>query len=99
MSVVRDVLVGRIVAGDPIEVGDVTIVPQARVRTLMFPFGGLVNSHPDAVLVAWDGKTRRVPVVNETRRIRRGLLTGLLMLWVAVIISSRRRRSDGSRRK
>ncbi len=99
MSAVKDALVGRLVSGDPIEVGDTTIVPETRLRTLSFPFGGLVNSHPDGVLVTRQGETRRVPVVDETRSIRLGLMAGFLLLWMVFVISLRRRRSNGSSRR
>ncbi len=60
--------------GDSITVGDVTITPQSQVLTLRWPHGGWTWHRPVAVLVARDGETERIPIVDVTRMAQLGLL-------------------------
>jgi hypothetical protein len=50
-----------------VEVGPITVTPVARTLTLRFGRVVLTRSWPTAVLVAREGRTSRVPIVDVTR--------------------------------
>jgi hypothetical protein len=73
----------------PVTVGDVTVTPRARALVVRLPQGGFVWNRPTAVTVQRAGATRRVPVVDLTRRLQLGLLA-----LAAAIAAARSRNAE-----
>ena len=97
MGSLNDVFQRQNHLGDSITVGDVTITPQSQVLTLRWPHGGWTWHRPVAVLVARDGETKRIPIVDVTRVAQLVLLglSGVLgVLTAASALRERRKRRD-----
>ena len=97
MGSLNDVFQRQNHLGDPVTVGDVTITPQSQALTLRWPHGGWTWQRPVAVLVARDGETKRIPIVDVTRMAQLVLLglSGVLgVLTAASALRERRKRRD-----
>ena len=53
--------------GEPITVGDTTVVPQSRAMMITLPFGGWVWNRPEKVLVHKDGQVEEIIITDPTR--------------------------------
>jgi hypothetical protein len=87
MGALNDVFRRQTHLGDPVTVGDVTITPQSQAVTARWPGGGWTWQRPIAVLVARDGETERIPIVDVTRMVQLGLLG--LSVVLAVLTAAR----------
>lgn len=80
-------------AGDPIPVGDTTILPLARSLRLRLPgrWGGLIWNRPASVVVQTaDGQEYTLPVRDVTRQVQFALIGGGLMGVIFVWLLTRR---------
>jgi hypothetical protein len=78
--------------------GDVTITPWVGSLIVRWPGGGFVWNRPVMLVVAHNGQTRRLPIVDVTRRIELALLA--LPTIIALImrnIQSRQRRTHDAK--
>jgi hypothetical protein len=80
--------------GSPTTVGDTTVTPLARSLIARWPGGGAVWSGPAGIIVAREGRTDRIPVVNVNRRILWGLRLGALALIATWMARDRRRKNS-----
>ncbi len=80
--------------GKPVKIGDLTIIPEARSLVVRWPHGGYVWNRPIAMIVNRRGITRRLPIVDVTRRIELTLLSAPLVLAVAGRYLQARKRSQ-----
>ena len=81
-------------AGDPIQVGDLKLVPFARSFTLRFPGwnGGIIWNRPVAVSVVFpDGQQEVLPVHDITRRFQIGLFLTVLLGGMLCLLIARKR--------
>ena len=92
MGSLNDVFQRQTHLGAPIAVGDVTITPQSQALTVRWPHGGWVWQRPVAVLVARDGETERIPIVDVTRVAQLGLLGLSVVLAVLTAVGALRER-------
>lgn len=83
--------------GDPILVGDTTIVPMAKSSRIQIPGwrGGVIWNRPISVLVQTsDGGEEVLPIRDVTRRTQLGLITGsiigLLSVWLLRRLSKKK---------
>ena len=53
--------------GEPITVGDTTVVPQSRAMLFKHPFGGHVWNRPEKVLVHKNGQVEEIIITDPTR--------------------------------
>ena len=72
-------------SGEPIEVQELTLTPQAQALVIRWPRGGFVWNRPTAVDVTRDGDTMRLPIVDVTRLVLIVLL--LLPLFLTGIVA------------
>ena len=79
--------------GTPVEIGDLTVIPEARSLIVRWPDGGYVWNRPVALIVNRNGKMRRLPIVDVTRRLELALLSAPLVLAVARRYLQARKRS------
>jgi hypothetical protein len=86
------------VSGDPMTAGDVTVTPQSQALIVRWPFGGFVWNRPVAILVERNGSrtVERMRVVDVTRLVQLGLLSFSLVLSIAVLSKSVRRKEHRS---
>jgi len=78
--------------GEPIPVGDATIVPMAKSLRIQIPElpGGLIWNRPVSVLVQTsDGGEQVLPIRDVTRRAQLGLIFGSMMGLLAVWLVKR----------
>ena len=80
--------------GKPVKISDLTIIPEARSLVVRWPHGGYVWNQPVAMIVNRHGITRRLPIVDVTRRIELTLLSAPLVLAVAGRYLQARKRSQ-----
>lgn len=84
----------RMLLGDEITVGDITVTPQAQALTLRWHGGGWVWNRPVAVLVERGGSVERIPIIDITRIAQAGLFgLGLCLTVLTLFTASQRRRS------
>ena len=74
--------------GQPVQVGEQTVTPQARVLALRLPFWGFVWNRPVAVLVEENGRSQRIPIPDMTRMI---LIAAGVVTAVAGLLASKRK--------
>ena len=67
MAVLKPFVQWKTSSGQPIVVGDSTIVPQAQAIALKLPYCGFVWNRPVAILVERDGQRQRFPIFDATR--------------------------------
>lgn len=85
----------KTVSGPPLNLGRLTLTPQAKVLTVRLPFGGFVWNRAAAVLVEEAGQTKRYPVVNATRKVQRTLTRmSLLVMIISLILIKRRKETQ-----
>jgi Zn-dependent protease len=77
--------------GQPIRSLGRQITPIGRVWHIQWPGGGLIWHHPIAVEVEQEGKTRRLPIYNVTRRVSLALLAGQIITILIVLWMQRKR--------
>jgi hypothetical protein len=84
-------------AGEPIQAGNLTMIPFVRSLRFQFPggrSGGVIWTSPASLLVKnGDGQEQVLPIPDITRRIQLGLFglcLGMLLLW---ILTSRMRKA------
>lgn len=65
---------------EPVRVGEVTVVPEARMLSVALPFGLLIWNRPVAVRVERGGRAERLPIADPTGVARRAGLAGLAAL-------------------
>lgn len=53
--------------GEPVTVGDTTIVPQSKALLFTHPFGGYVWNRPEKLLVQKDGQEEEIIITDPTR--------------------------------
>ena len=70
--------------GEPITVGDTTVVPQSRALLFTHPFGGYVWNRPEKVLVQKDGQVEEIIITDPTRWAIWGMM-GIVGVITAVI--------------
>ena len=75
-------------SGEPVTVGGVTVTPQSRALIVQWPYriGGLVWNRPLAVWVQRGGQTRRIPVVDVTRRAQIALFGLALVFGLTTLV-------------
>jgi hypothetical protein len=84
----------RIVTGEPVTLGDLTVTPEAQALTIRLPTGGLVWNRPSAVLIERGDGVTRLPVIDITRLAQVALLSlSLCFTLVALIGFSGHRRA------
>jgi hypothetical protein len=96
MARLKDIVVQRqTISGSSVTVGDVTVTPQSQALIVRWPFGGFVWNRPVAILVERDGLhfVERMRVVDVTRIVQLGLLGLSLVLSIAVLGKSVRRKA------
>ncbi|HLZ28592.1 MAG TPA: hypothetical protein VKV73_14865 [Chloroflexota bacterium] len=77
----------RTLQARPIVAGALRLTPESRVVAVRLPFGGLVWQRPTAVVVEQPGvATRRLPIIDLTRRAQLGVLLGTVVLTVVCLI-------------
>lgn len=86
----------RTLSGDPVVVGNTTVIPQTRVLTVELPFGGFVWNHPTGVVVKQGEEVERLPIVDVTRVIQLAMLGlsvffGMVTVFISVFNWSRRK--------
>ena len=69
MAVLKPFVQWKTSSGQPIVVGDSTIVPQAQAIALKLPYCGFVWNRPVAILVERDGQRQRFPIFDVTRAV------------------------------
>lgn len=77
-------------SGTPIQVGEMTITPQAQALSLRSPFGGFVWNRPSGVLVEENGRVTQYPITDVTRRVILAciaitILVNLLAFFVGIM--------------
>jgi len=98
----------RLIQGEPIHVGQVELVPEARVtwwlrhqatlgeRNVNAQGGGFVSIRPSALLERRDGRERRIVITDRTAQRLLGLAAGAVVIWflaqVAVQLAKTSRR-------
>ena len=95
MARLKDIMVQRqTISGSSVTVGDVTVTPQSQALIVRWPFGGFVWNRPVAILVERGGprSVERMRVVDVTRMVQLGLLGLGLILSIAVLGKSVRRK-------
>ena len=95
MARLKDITVQwQTISGSPVTVGGVTVTPQSQALIVRWPFGGFVWNRPVAILVERGGsrfvECRRV--IDVTRMVQLGLLGFSLVLSIAVLSKSARRK-------
>ncbi|MDQ5852591.1 MAG: hypothetical protein M3380_11095 [Chloroflexota bacterium] len=79
--------------GTPVKIGAVTVIPEARSLIVRWPHGGYVWNRPVAIIVNRQGTTRRLRIVDVTRRLELALLSTPLVLAIAERYLQARKRS------
>ncbi|HEV8632824.1 MAG TPA: hypothetical protein VG370_01085 [Chloroflexota bacterium] len=90
MAVRRELIRSDAVAGEPVTLGQVRLVPQSRALVVRLPFGGFVWNRPVAVRVERGGETTRVPIHDVTRVVQLGLFGLSFVVLVAALVAARR---------
>jgi len=80
MTIIKEHIQWRATAGEAVKHGDLTIRPQARSLIVRWPGGGWVWNRPTTLLVEQVEETRRIPIVDVTRRIQLAFL-GLSLIF------------------
>ncbi len=73
-------------AGTAITVGETTVTPQSQAFTLFWPNGGLVWNRATALQVQRGEETKRIPIIDVTRRAQLTLLGLSLALTIIAFI-------------
>jgi hypothetical protein len=94
MTGLQEMVQWKIVSGEPMPVGDVTVTPQSQALTIRWPNGGLVWNRPIAVVVARGEETARIPVVDVTRMAQLGLLGLSIAFSVLTAMKSIRHKEE-----
>lgn len=71
--------------GEPITVGDTTVVPQSRALLFTHPFGGYVWNRPEKLLVQKNGQEEEIIITDPTRWAILGVM-GIVGMITAVFI-------------
>jgi hypothetical protein len=83
------------VKGEPLTVGERTIVPVAQVVSLLLRFpgggGGFVWNRPAALLEVTESGTRRVPIRDVTRDLLIGLAVMSFLVSLMMGLAARKR--------
>jgi hypothetical protein len=90
MPDLRKMVHWEITNGDTITVGDTTVTPQSRALVVHWANGGLVWNRPVAVLVKNGEQTRRIPIVDATRRAQLAILGIGLLFFVMTLLAGNR---------
>ena len=84
----------RTLTGDPVTLGDLTIIPEAQALTFRLPKVGMVWNRPSAVLIEQGDMVARLPIIDITRLAQVALLSlSLCFTLVALIGYSGKRRT------
>ena len=84
---IGDILRWEQMAGEPMQIEDVRLTPQARVLRVRFPFGGLVWNRPVSVMVERAGARETIAVPDVTLITTIALLVSLLAvpIWIFAV--------------
>jgi hypothetical protein len=96
MARLEDVIQWQTISSSPVTVGDVAVTLQSQALTVHWPFGGFVWNRPVAILVERGGprSVERIRVVDVTRMVQLGLLGFSLVLTIAILAKSARRKEQ-----
>lgn len=85
----KKLIVQQTSAGEPVEIGNLTLYPVARSYRINMPAvrGGLIWNRPMAVIVEeQDGARQVLPIVDQTRQLQITILIagiiGTLLTWI-----------------
>lgn len=85
----KKLIVQQTSAGEPVEIGNLTLYPVARSYRINMPAvrGGLIWNRPMAVIVEeQDGARQVLPIVDQTRQLQIAILIagfiGTLLTWI-----------------
>jgi len=88
----KELLQWQEVAGQPMVVNDITLIPQSQVLIVRLPQGAYVWQRPTTVLVKQGEQVRQMPIVDITRLLQLGLLGfSMLMIIVRVVMFVQRK--------
>jgi hypothetical protein len=94
MQRLKDMIHWQTTSGERFTIGGVSITPQAQALVLRGPFGGWVWNRPVAIVVEQGQQTKRMPIVDVTRRVQIGFMgLGLLFGLVSLIWMRQERRN------
>jgi hypothetical protein len=72
--------------GEPVTVGDTTIVPQSRALLFTHPFGGTIWNRPEKLLVQKNGQEEEIIIADPTRWAIWGMMAIVGMITAVFIL-------------
>ncbi len=82
-----------LVAGPEVVSGDVRVTPRSRTITVRLPWAAFVWNRPADVLVVEGDNTRRLPIVDRTRRVQSFLKVFVMAATLLAGVLAMRERS------
>ena len=95
MTRLKDQFQVQTVVGQPVIVGDISLIPQSQAIIVRLPIGGFVWNRPTALLVEQDGQAKRILIRDLTRILQLGLLGFCVVLSIVRLMKFFNERSSG----
>ena len=94
MTRLKDQFQVQTVVGQPVIVGDISLILQSQAIIVRLPIGGFVWNRPTALLVEQDGQAKRILIRDLTRILQLGLLGFCVVLSIVRLMKFFNERSS-----
>ncbi|MBI4674064.1 MAG: hypothetical protein HY741_20660 [Chloroflexi bacterium] len=84
---IGEILQWEKISGDPLMVENTRLVPQARVLSVRFPFGGFVWNRPVSIIIERDGKRETIAVPDLTLISQIAMAVSLILLPIVFFVN------------
>jgi hypothetical protein len=89
----KDLVQWQRVSGQSLIVNGLTLTPQSRVLIVRFSKSVFIWQRPSAILMGWNGQTKRLPIADLTRIFQLGLCgLGVVIITIASFVQFSRRK-------